>query len=91
MRDGPLDMRMDVTTGETASAWLARVSFEELRAALKTYGEGARLERLRRIVESRDRILLRLPISWLKLLRQCFQRTTKRHPPQRHSGYSSCH
>ena len=39
MHDGPLDMRMDVTTRETASAWLARVSFEELRAALKTYGE----------------------------------------------------
>ena len=38
MRDGPLDMRMDVTTGETASAWLARVSFEELRATLKAYG-----------------------------------------------------
>ena len=32
------------STGETASAWLARVSFEELRAALKAYGESARPE-----------------------------------------------
>ena len=56
MRDGPLDMRMDVTTGETASAWLARVSFEELRAALKTYGEERSAGKIAaRIVESRDK------------------------------------
>ena len=47
MHDGPLDMRMDVTTGETASAWLARVSFEELRAALKAMEKSGRRERLR--------------------------------------------
>ena len=56
MHDGPLDMRMDVTTGETASAWLARVSFEELRAALKTYGEERAAGKIAaRIVESRDK------------------------------------
>ena len=56
MHDGPLDMRMDVSTGETASAWLARVSFEELRAALKAYGEERSAGKIAaRIVESRDK------------------------------------
>ena len=37
--DGPLDMRMDPGAGEPVSAWLARVSFEELRNVIATLGE----------------------------------------------------
>lgn len=37
--DGPLDMRMDTTRGETAAEWLARASAEEIAAVLKEYGE----------------------------------------------------
>ena len=56
MHDGPLDMRMDVSTGETASAWLASVGFEELRTALKTYGEERSAGKIAaRIVESRNK------------------------------------
>lgn len=36
---GPLDMRMDATTGPTAAAWLARVDELELAAALRDFGE----------------------------------------------------
>ena len=39
MRDGPLDMRMDTTRGETASQWLARVDETTLSEAIKDYGE----------------------------------------------------
>jgi 16S rRNA (cytosine1402-N4)-methyltransferase len=39
MRDGPLDMRMDTTRGETASEWLARVDINELTEAIRDYGE----------------------------------------------------
>jgi 16S rRNA (cytosine1402-N4)-methyltransferase len=39
MRDGPLDMRMDTTRGETASQWLARVDENTLAEAIKDYGE----------------------------------------------------
>lgn len=38
-RDGPLDMRMDPTTGESAAAWLAQVSERELIRVLRDYGE----------------------------------------------------
>ena len=38
-RDGPLDMRMDPTQGEPASAWLARASVEEIRDVLRDLGE----------------------------------------------------
>ncbi len=37
--DGPLDMRMDPTTGESAAAWLARVDEGEIAQVLAEYGE----------------------------------------------------
>ncbi len=37
--DGPLDMRMDPTRGEPASAWLARASVDEIREVISDYGE----------------------------------------------------
>ena len=37
--DGPLDMRMDASTGETASEWLSQVSEQRLKQVLKEYGE----------------------------------------------------
>lgn len=39
LRDGPLDMRMDPTSGFTASEWLNRVSVGELTSVFKRYGE----------------------------------------------------
>jgi len=37
--EGPLDMRMDPTRGETAAEWLARAGEAELRGVIKNYGE----------------------------------------------------
>jgi len=37
--DGPLDMRMDPTRGETAAEWLARATRAEIREVLRRYGE----------------------------------------------------
>jgi len=39
LRSGPLDMRMDTTTGETAAQWLARVKHADLVHVLRKYGE----------------------------------------------------
>ena len=39
MREGPLDMRMDTTSGLTAAQWLAEVSLEELKEVIAKYGE----------------------------------------------------
>ena len=38
-RDGPLDMRMNTTTGLTAAQWLNQASVEDIARVIKTYGE----------------------------------------------------
>lgn len=37
--DGPLDMRMDPTQGESAAEWLARATQQELTEVIRDYGE----------------------------------------------------
>jgi 16S rRNA (cytosine1402-N4)-methyltransferase len=39
MRDGPLDMRMDTSRGETAAEWLSRAELQDIAEVLKEYGE----------------------------------------------------
>jgi 16S rRNA (cytosine1402-N4)-methyltransferase len=39
LQDGPLDMRMDSSAGETAAEWLSRTGEKELAEVLKDYGE----------------------------------------------------
>lgn len=54
--DGPLDMRMDRTTGETAAEWLARLPERELADIIYQFGEERYSRRIaRRIVERRER------------------------------------
>jgi 16S rRNA (cytosine1402-N4)-methyltransferase len=38
-KDGPLDMRMDTSRGETAAEWVNRADEEEIREVIRTYGE----------------------------------------------------
>jgi len=39
MREGPLDMRMDTSSGITAAEWLAEASQEEIKEVIAHYGE----------------------------------------------------
>ena len=39
LQDGPLDMRMDTTRGETAAQWLSHAGVDEIALVLKEYGE----------------------------------------------------
>lgn len=39
MREGPLDMRMDTSSGLTAAQWLAQASVDEIREVIANYGE----------------------------------------------------
>lgn len=39
MKNGPLDMRMDNSTGQTAASWLASASLENISTVLKKLGE----------------------------------------------------
>ena len=53
--DAPLDMRMDVTSGETAAQLLGRLSEVELARIIFEFGEERRARRIaRRIVERRE-------------------------------------
>jgi 16S rRNA (cytosine1402-N4)-methyltransferase len=55
-RSGPLDMRMDQSTGETAADLLGRISQAELERVLRDYGEERFAGRIaRHIVEARAR------------------------------------
>lgn len=53
-KDGPLDMRMDSSRGESAAEWLARVDERELQRVIAEYGEERFARRVARaIVEAR--------------------------------------
>lgn len=54
MRDGPLDMRMDTSSGLSAAQWLAVAEESEIATVLKVYGEERFAKRIaRKIVEVR--------------------------------------
>ncbi len=49
-QDGPLDMRMDPTQGQSAAAWLARAPEEEIVRVLFEYGEERYARRIARAI-----------------------------------------
>ncbi len=58
--DGPLDMRMDPTRGETAAAWLDRATEQEIREVIESHGEERFAKQVARaIVAARSREPLR--------------------------------
>ncbi|WP_198677032.1 16S rRNA (cytosine(1402)-N(4))-methyltransferase RsmH [Aliidiomarina iranensis] len=50
MRDGPLDMRMDPSTGESAAEWLSHADMDELCYVFRTYGEEKYAARIARAI-----------------------------------------
>src|SRR5690554_7111749 len=55
MHDGPLDMRMNPTEGQSAAEWLATASQDEMADVFRHYGEERYAGRIARtIVERRD-------------------------------------
>ncbi|MBP2196469.1 16S rRNA (cytosine(1402)-N(4))-methyltransferase RsmH [Pantoea cypripedii] len=55
MRDGPLDMRMDPTRGQSASEWLLGAEEADIAFVLKTYGEERFAKRIARAIVERNR------------------------------------
>ncbi|QOR39375.1 16S rRNA (cytosine(1402)-N(4))-methyltransferase RsmH [Billgrantia diversa] len=53
LRDGPLDMRMDPSQGESAADWLARAREADIAHVFKAYGEERFAKRLARAVVTR--------------------------------------
>ena len=85
MNDGPLDMRMDTSTGQTAAEWLAAADVEDISWVLKTFGEEKHAWRIANaIVDSRDEQPLARTSELAKLIAKTApQREIKKHPATR--------
>jgi 16S rRNA (cytosine1402-N4)-methyltransferase len=65
MNDGPLDMRMDVTRGQSAAEWVATVAEDELARVLFEFGEERHSRRIARAIV---RVRAETPITRTKQL-----------------------
>ena len=85
MRDGPLDMRMDPTSGISAADWLAKADVEDISWVLKTFGEEKFAYRIARaIVEDREEKPFLRTLDLAQLIeRLCPKREKKKHPATR--------
>ena len=54
MRDGPLDMRMDPTRGQSAQQWLMNAEADDIAWVLKTFGEERFAKRIARAIVERN-------------------------------------
>ena len=54
-REGPLDMRMNPTTGITAAEWIVAVEEEELAKTIKQFGEERYARRIARAIKTAQR------------------------------------
>jgi 16S rRNA (cytosine1402-N4)-methyltransferase len=79
--DGPLDMRMDPTSGESAASWLAQVSEQALARVLHEYGE----ERFaRRVARALVRARAQAPIATTKRLAELVAAAVPSREPGKH-------
>ena len=83
--NGPLDMRMDPGSGESAADWLARASEREIASVLRDYGEERFAARIARaIVRARTSIPLRTTAELAALVaRASPARDPHKHPATR--------
>ena len=85
MQDGPLDMRMDPDSGESAAEFLARATETEIADVLWAYGEERMSRRIARaIVARRPEALLTRTAELADLVRACIGRGEPgKHPATR--------
>jgi len=81
VRDGPLDMRMDTTRGETAAQWLARAGEEEIREVIRDHGEERFAKQVAAaIVDARGRG----PLATTRQLAEVVARAVRTREPGQH-------
>ena len=79
--DGPLDMRMDPDSGQSAAEWLRTVSEQELRRVLRNYGEEQAAGRIAKaIVAAR----MRQPVETTRRLAEVVESVVPRRGQRRH-------
>ncbi|MBN6150005.1 16S rRNA (cytosine(1402)-N(4))-methyltransferase RsmH [Xanthomonas sp. AmX2] len=83
-KDGPLDMRMDPDSGESAAQWLARADERDIADVLWTYGEERMSRRIARaIVARRAEQPLTRTAQLAELIASVMPRGEKIHPATR--------
>ncbi|HSG53668.1 MAG TPA: 16S rRNA (cytosine(1402)-N(4))-methyltransferase RsmH [Rheinheimera sp.] len=86
MRDGPLDMRMDPTSGLSAAEWLANADVEDISFVLREYGEEKFAWRIAQaIVAARQEQPLTRTAQLAKLISDSVPKSNKekKHPATR--------
>ncbi len=85
MRDGPLDMRMDVTTGLTASEWLHTAEERDISMVLLRLGEEKFARRIaKHIVEYRKEANIDTTATLVRIIESAVPRREKhKHPATR--------
>ncbi|MBL0710941.1 MAG: 16S rRNA (cytosine(1402)-N(4))-methyltransferase RsmH [Colwellia sp.] len=85
MKDGPLDMRMDTSRGQTAAQWLAIADVEDITWVLRTFGEEKHAWRIANaIVDAREETPFTRTSQLAKLIKTTApQREIKKHPATR--------
>ncbi len=80
-KPGPLDMRMDNTSGETAAEWLNRASESEIATVLKDYGEERHARRIARAIVAER---AGKPLQTTQDLAQLVAKVSPSHDPNKH-------
>jgi 16S rRNA (cytosine1402-N4)-methyltransferase len=85
MNDGPLDMRMDTSRGQTAAQWLAVADVEDITWVLRTFGEEKHAWRIANaIVDTREETPYTRTAQLAKIIKTTApQREIKKHPATR--------
>ena len=73
MREGPIDMRMDITNKMTALLWLQKADVEEISMVLKKYGEEKYSFRIAKNIKySIENNLLHTTLDLSKIINDCY-------------------
>jgi S-adenosyl-methyltransferase MraW len=82
MKDGPLDMRMDTTRGQTAAEWLAVADVEDITWVLRTFGEEKHAWRIANaIVDAREETPFTRTAQLAKLIKTTAPQREIKKPP----------
>jgi len=85
MRDGPLDMRMDTSSGVSAAEWLATADGREIGRVLKEFGDERFSKRIARaIVDARQEEAITTTGQLAQIIEQaCPTKERDKHPATR--------
>lgn len=85
IKEGPLDMRMDTSSGQSAADWLAVAEVDDIRRVLKEYGEEKFATRIARaICEIREEQPINTTLQLAKIIDEaCPVKDKHKHPATR--------